>query len=214
MEKFIEQIKTSLSDLDPNAKKIFYNHGYECHLTPLEIIEQMDTMLITIEQLGVIQRQLSSCLSEKEIHSLQSEQSSIEEVDTVPEGTRKLEQEQLIGKSKVQVEREQKDKEAEQMTKQQTKEFKEATSDKANQTLSKKSIRNGYIDSAIDGNEIQNGQQSLKEEINERKEMKKLQFLGGNRTPEQERRFQELQHIYQTNQQQIRRQSKDNGMNR
>ena len=66
----------------------------------------------------------------------------------------------------------------------------------------------------IDGNEIQNGQQSLKEEINERNEMKKLQFLGGNRTPEQERRFQELQHIYQTNQQQIRRQSKDNGMNR
>ena len=73
MEKFIEQIKTSLSDLDPNAKKIFYNHGYECHLTPLEIIEQMDTMLITIEQLGVIQRQLSSCLSEKEIHLKQLE---------------------------------------------------------------------------------------------------------------------------------------------
>lgn len=73
MEKFIEQIKTSLSDLDPNAKKIFYNHDYECHLTPLEIIEQMDTMLITIEQLGVIQRQLSSCLDEKEIHLKQLE---------------------------------------------------------------------------------------------------------------------------------------------
>lgn len=73
MEKFIEQIKTSLSDLDPNAKKIFYNHGYECHLTPLEIIEQMDTMLITIEQLGIIQKQLSLCLDEKEIHLKQLE---------------------------------------------------------------------------------------------------------------------------------------------
>lgn len=153
-------------------------------------------------------------LSEKEIHSLQLKQSSIEEVDTVPEGTRKIEQEQLIGKSQAQVEREQKDKEAEQRTEQQTKEFKEATSDKANQTFGKKSIRKGYIDSAIDGNEIQSGQQILKDEIDERREMKKLQFIGKNRTPEQERRFQELQHIYQTNQQQIRRQSKDNGMNR
>ena len=165
-------------------------------------------------------RKTSSCLyslnelSKEEIHRLQSKQSSVEEVDTVPEGTRKLEQEQVIGKSQAQLEREQKDKEAEQRTEQQTKELKESTSDKANQTLSKKSIRNGYIDSAIDGNEIQNGQQSLKEEINERNEMKKLQFLGGNRTPEQERRFQELQHIYQTNQQQVRQQSKDNGMNR
>jgi hypothetical protein len=73
MEKFIEQIKTSLSDLDPNAKKIFYNYGYECHLTPLEIIDQMDTMLITIEQLYIIQKQLSLCLDEKEIHLKQLE---------------------------------------------------------------------------------------------------------------------------------------------
>ena len=165
-------------------------------------------------------RKTSSCLyslnelSKEEIHRLQSKQSLVEEVDTVQEGTRKLEQEQVIGKSQAQLEREQKDKEAEQRTEQQTKELKESTSDKANQTLSKKSIRNAYAESSIDGNEIQKGQQSLKDEINERSEMKKLQFLGRNRTPEQERRFQELQHIYQTNQQQVRQQSKDNGMTR
>lgn len=153
-------------------------------------------------------------LSKEEIHRLQSKQSSIEEVDTVPEGTRKLAQEQLIGKSQAQVEREHKDKEAEQRTEQQIKKFNESTSDKDNQTLSKKSIRNAYAESVIDRNEIQNDQQSLKEEINERSEMKKLQFLGRNRTPEQERRFQELQHIYQTNQQQVGQQSKNNGMNR
>lgn len=153
-------------------------------------------------------------LSKEEIYRLQSKQSSIEEVDTVPEGTRKLAQEQLIGKSQAQVEREQKDMEAEQRTEQQIKKFKELTSDKDNQILSKKSIRNEYAKSVIDGNEIQNGQQSLKTEINERSEMKKLQFLERNRTPEQERRFQELQHIYQTNQQQVGQQSKNNGMNR
>lgn len=153
-------------------------------------------------------------LCKEEIYRLQSKQSSIEEVDTVPEGTRKLAQEQLIGKSQAQVEREQKDMEAEQRTEQQIKKFKELTSDKDNQILSKKSIRNEYAKSVIDGNEIQNGQQSLKTEINERSEMKKLQFLGRNRTPEQERRFQELQHIYQTNQQQVGQQSKNNGMNR
>ena len=92
--------------------------------------------------------------------------------------------------------------------------FKESTSDKENQTLSKKSIRDAYAEGVIDGNEIKDVQQSLKEEINERREMKKLQFLGRNRTPEQERRFQELQHIYKTNQQQVRQQSKNNGMNR
>ncbi len=125
-----------------------------------------------------------------------------------------LEFQQEIGKSQAQVEREQKDNEAEQRTEQQTKEFKESTSDKANQTFSKKSIRTSYVESVIDRNEIQSGQQILKDEIDERREMKKLQFIGKNRTPEQERRLQELEHIYQTNQQQIRRQSKDNGMNR
>lgn len=153
-------------------------------------------------------------LSKEEIHRLQSKQSSIEKVDTVPEGTRKLVQEQLIGKSQAQVEREQKDKEAEQRTKQQTRRFKEATSDKENQKLSRKLMRNVYTESVIDGNEIQNGQQNLKEEINERSEMKKLQFLGRNRTHEQEIRFQELQHTYRTNQQQVAQQSKNNGMNR
>lgn len=73
MEKFIEQIKTSLSDLDPNTKKIFYNHSYECDLNPKEIINQLNLMMITIEQLGIIQRQLSSCLDEKEIHLKQLE---------------------------------------------------------------------------------------------------------------------------------------------
>ena len=55
------------------------------------------------------------------------------------------------------------------------------------QTLSKMSIRNVYIDSAIDVNEIQNGQNSLKEEIN---------------------------NIYQKNPQQVKQQSKDDGINR
>lgn len=149
-------------------------------------------------------------------HSVQDELEMI--MREIPSTDSKTErgqvQEQVIGKSQAQVEREQKDKEAEQRTEQQTKEYKEYTSDKVNQTLSKKSIRNGYIDSEIDGNEIQNGQQSLKEEITERSEMKKLQFIGKNRTPEQERRLQELQHIYQTNKQQVIQQSKNNGINR
>ena len=149
-------------------------------------------------------------------HSVQDElEMIISELPSIDSKTERGQaQEQVIEKSQAQVERKQKDKEAEQRTEQQTKEFKESTSDKANQTLSKKSIRNGYIDSVIDGNEIQNGQKSLKEEINERSEMKRLQFLGRNRTPEQERRFQELQNIYQTNQQQVGKKKKKNGMNR
>ena len=49
-------------------------------------------------------RKTSNCLyslnelSKEEIHRLQSKQSSMEKVDTKPEETRKLEQEQLIGK--------------------------------------------------------------------------------------------------------------------
>ena len=43
-------------------------------------------------------------------------------------------------KKQAQLEREQKDKEAEQRTEQQTKELKESTSDKANQTLDRKSV--------------------------------------------------------------------------
>lgn len=153
-------------------------------------------------------------LSKEEITRLKSKQSLIEKVDIIPEGTRKLAQEQLIGKSQAQIEREKKDKEAEQRTRQQIKRFRESTSDKDNQTLSKRAIRNAYTESAIDGNEIQNAQKSLKEEIIERNEMKKLQFLGKNRTPEQEIRFQQLQHIYKINQRQGEQQSKNNGMYR
>lgn len=123
-------------------------------------------------------------------------------------------QEQAIGKSQAEVETEQKDKETEQREEEQVKKFKDATSIEANHTLSKKSLRNGYASSKIDKNEIQNGQQTLRDEISERKELKQLRFLGKNRTAEQQKRFLELQHIYQTNQQQVRQQSKDNGMNR
>ena len=125
-----------------------------------------------------------------------------------------IEFQQEIGKSQAQVEREQKDKEAEQRTEQQTKEFKEATSDKANKTSGMKRFRDEYVDDLIDGNEVQDGEQILKEVRKEKNEMKRLKFLGKNRTPEQERRFQELQRIYQKSEHKVGQQSKDNGMNR
>ena len=48
----------------------------------------------------------------------------------------------------------------------------------------------------------------------ERDEMRRLMLIGKNRTEEQERRFIELQQIYQTNQHQVNQQKKDNGMSR
>ena len=46
--------------------------------------------------------------------------------------------------------------------------------DKENQKLNKNSIRSGYIESKIDGNEVQKAQQNLKKEISERTEMKEI----------------------------------------
>lgn len=54
----------------------------------------------------------------------------------------------------------------------------------------------------------------VQQRMAERDEMRRLMLIGKNRTEEQERRFIELQQIYQTNQHQVNQQKKDNGMSR
>ena len=54
----------------------------------------------------------------------------------------------------------------------------------------------------------------VQQRMAERDERRRLMLIGKNRTEEQERRFIELQQIYQTNQHQVNQQKKDNGMSR
>ena len=42
--------------------------------------------------------------------------------------------------------------------------------------------------------------------------MKRLMLMGKNRTKEQQRRFEQLQHIYHTNQNQVNQQQKNTGI--
>lgn len=72
------------------------------------------------------------------------------------------------------------------------------------------SVKNDVAHSEVTINEINDEQQ----EIAERNEMKRLQIIGCNRTEEQEKRYAELQHIYQTNKNQLNQQMQGNGMNR
>ena len=49
-------------------------------------------------------------------------------------------------------------------------------------------------------------------QIADRDEMKRLMLMGKNRTEEQQRRFEQLQHIYHTNQNQVNQQQKNTGI--
>ena len=72
------------------------------------------------------------------------------------------------------------------------------------------SVKNDVAHSEVTIDEINDEQQ----EIVERNEMKRLQFIECNRTEEQEKRYAELQHIYQTNKNQLNQQMQGNEMNR
>lgn len=91
---------------------------------------------------------------------------------------------------------------------------KQAIADNDNLMKQKKifmqSVKNDVAHSEVTINEINDEQQ----EIAERNEMKRLQIIGCNRTEEQEKRYAELQHIYQTNKNQLNQQMQGNGMNR
>lgn len=71
-------------------------------------------------------------------------------------------------------------------------------------------LKRAITSSRVTSKEFNKAQQRMAE----RDEMRRLMLIGKNRTEEQERRFIELQQIYQTNQHQVNQQKKDNGMSR
>lgn len=79
-------------------------------------------------------------------------------------------QEQTIGKSQAQIEREQKDKEARQRFEQQSKKFKEETSDKANRRIGAKMFEKSITDSRVRKPETQKAVLTMEE----RKERSRL----------------------------------------
>lgn len=77
--------------------------------------------------------------------------------------------------------------------------------------ISTSTIKKGLSASDVTIDETERKQQ----EIKDRNELRKLMFMGRNNlTEEQQKRLTQLQQIYQTNQQQVNYQKKDNGMNR
>lgn len=77
--------------------------------------------------------------------------------------------------------------------------------------ISTSTIKKGLFASDVTIDETEKKQQ----EIKDRNELRKLMFMGrSNLKEEQQKRLTQLQHIYQTNQQQVNYQKKDNGMNR
>lgn len=71
-------------------------------------------------------------------------------------------------------------------------------------------LKRAITSSRVTSKEFNKAQQRMAE----RDEMRRLMLIGKNKTEEQERRFIELQQIYQTNQHQVNQQKKDNGMSR
>ena len=100
------------------------------------------------------------------------------------------------------------DSEKQKITKKQT--IEDNDNSKKQKRIPIQSVKNDVAHSGVTNNEINNAQQ----EIAERNEMKRLQIIGRNRTEEQEKRYAELQHIYQINKNQLNQQMQDNGMNR
>lgn len=118
--------------------------------------------------------------------------------------------EETIGKSQAQVEKEQKDKEANERTEQQVKKFKEETSNEANSKLSGQSLKKEILNSNITNDEINKEQQ----EFAERNEMRRLMVVGQDRTENQEKRYARLRQKYGNNQNQLSMQGKENRMGR
>lgn len=144
-------------------------------------------------------------LSKQQVDILRSKKSLIEEIETPKKDTRGNIQEQLIGKSQAQVEREQKDKEAEQRTEQQIKDREEFFASTVEETT--KNVRTESINKqARDIKQIQNEREQGNLSNEEKKERSALIAKQKFKTitPEEQLRLNELQQkaqIYNNNQQ-------------